>query len=205
MKKRRYSLIELGNALGFSVEELIAYGADDEFTIHVIADNWPGKIADDEKSPIVVDGLVELLPTDLLKALNSTTTEVRQVKTAEGEVVALDSPRTVERGIHFVTVTEGDRLYEALNQEPSSAENDGEVPPYLDPSHEAYSYTLEAAISVWKALYVDGGFKKGLSDKAQITAWLKENRPEVSSDNARDAIARVVNPNKVGGNPTTRK
>ena len=207
MQKQRYNLIELAADLDTSVEELIGYGADGELTLYVIADKWPGKKAgkSGSKSDFIADGQVELLPTDLLKALNSDYTEVRQVKATDGDLVALDSPQKVERGVHFVTATERDRALEVLK--PTVAAFGDALPPYLDPEHQWYSETLEAAVSAWMAQYADGGFKeRSLGHKPQIKIWLKKNRSkEIKSDNARKCIATVVSPNKKGGNPLTKK
>ena len=211
MQKQRYTLIQIERDLGTIVEDLIHYGADNELTIHVIADHWPGKIAgnSDAESDVIADKAVDLLPSDLLKAFNSEYTEVRQVKTANGDVVVLDSSQKVMRGDHFVTVAERDRLREALKPtpQPTAAASKGALPPYLDSSHKYYSDTLEAAVSAWLALYADGGFKKrSHGHKLQINSWLKKHRPDkVASDYARDAIAVAVNPNKEGGNPLTKK
>jgi len=143
MQKQRYDLIELARDLGTTAEELIRYGADGELTLYVIAHEWPGKKAgsSDAESDVVVDGQVELLPTDLLKALNSDYTEVRQVKTANGDVVVLDSTQEVMRGVHFVTAAERLRVQQALNPapQPMVATSADASPPYLDPSHQYHS------------------------------------------------------------------
>jgi len=211
MRKQRYTLMELERDLGIPVGDLIHFGADGELTLHVIADKWPGKKEGnaDAESDVIVDEAVELLPTDLLKALNSEYTEVRQVKTADGDVVVLDSTRKVMRGDHFVTAAERDRLQETLKPtpQPTAAASEDALPPYLDSSHKYYSVTLEAAVSAWLAQYADGGFKeKSLGHKLQIKGWLKKHRSDkVKSDNARECIATVANPNKVGGNQRTKK
>lgn len=210
MRKQRYNLIELAADLSTSVEELIGYGADSELTLYVIADKWPGKKTgnSDAKSAVIVDGQAELLPNDLLKSLNSDSTEVRQVKTKDGGVVFLDSPLKVMRGVHFVTAAERDRVTNALEQtlQPTETAAEGASLPYLDPAHHWYSETLEAAVSAWMALYANGGFKKkSLGHKAQIESWLRKHRPDLRSDYARKGIAKVVNPNEKGGNPITKK
>ncbi len=210
MKKKRYTLAELERDLGIPVGDLIHFGADGELTLHVIADKWPGKKAgnSDTESDDAADGQVELLPTDLLKALNSQYTEVRQVKRADGDVLVLDSTRKVMRGDHFVTAAERDRVQEALKPtpQPTVASSKDASLPYLDSSHEYYSDTLEAAVSAWMALYADGGFKeKSLAHKAQIKSWLKKHRPDIPSAYARKGTATVVNPDKKGGNPLTKK
>ena len=210
MEKQLYDLIELARELGRTTEDLIRYGADGELTLCVIADKWPGKKTDKSgaKSDATVDGKVELLRTDLLKALNSDYTEIRQVKTPKGDVIELDSPQNVARGVHFVMAVERDRLKEALKPEPKTAvaASADALTPYLDPEHHWYSETLEAAVSAWLALYSNGGFKKkSLGHKAQIESWLKKHRPHLRSDYARKGIAKVVNPNEKGGNPLTKK
>ena len=76
----------------------------------------------------------------------------------------------------------------------------------LDSSHDYYSDALEAAVSAWMALYVDGGFKeKSIGHKLQIKRWLKKHRPHIPTDYAREGIATVANPDKLGGNPRTKK
>ena len=210
MEKQLYDLIELARDLGTTTEDLIRYGADGELILYVIADKWPGEKTDKSgaKSAVIVDGQVELLPIDLLKALNSEYTEVRQVKTPKGDVIKLDSPQKVRRGVHFVRAAERDRVQEALKPEPKTAvaASADALTPYLDPEHHWYSETLEAAVSAWLALYSNGGFKKkSRGHKAQIENWLKEHRPRIKTDYARKGIARVANPDKEGGNPLTKK
>ncbi len=150
-----------------------------------------------------------LLPSDLLKALVADCTQVRRVRTKDGDILVLDPIQEVMRGLHFVTAAERDRLQEALKPtpQPTAAASKGALPPYLDSSHKYYSDTLEAAVSAWLALYADGGFKKrSHGHKLQIKSWLKKHRPDkVDSDYARDVIAIAVNPNKEGGNPLTKK
>ncbi len=196
MQKQRYSLIELARDLKKSIEELIDYGSAGELTLHVIADKWPGKKAGDEKTNVIVNGPVELLPADLLQALNAEHTEVRQVKMS-GDVVVLDSPQMVMRGRHFVTAAERDRAREALN--PDMAIFGEDLPPYLDSKSEYFSNTLNAAVRAWMAVYFEEEFRK---DKGahikQIKAWLEKNFPNLS-DHAQKQIASVVNFNKEGG------
>ena len=205
MKKLLYDLPELAHELEASVEQIIRYGAAGDLILYVIADEWSGKKAgnSDAKSNVIADGLVELLPTDLLKALNSEYTEVRQVKTADGDVIELDATQKVARGVHFVRAAERDRVLEALK--PTVAASADAFPPYLDPLHQCYSITLDAAVKAWLALYVEGGFKpKDRGHIKQIEAWLREHYPDLSN-HARKGIATVANHNKDGGNPKTRK
>ena len=112
------------------------------------------------------------------------------------------------RGVHFVTAAERDRMLEALKSAPQStvAAFGDALPPYLDPEHQWYSEDLDAAVKAWMALYADGGFKKkSLGHKEQIESWLMKHRPHLRSVYARENIVTVVNPNKDGGNPKTRK
>ena len=209
MQKQRYNLIELAIDLCKTEEELISYGADGELTFYVIADEWPGKKEGnaDAESDVIVDEAVDLLPSDLLKALVADHTRVRRVRTKGGDIVVLDSAQTVMRGVHFVTAAERDRLQESLKPQPTASASEDALPPYLDSSHKYYSATLEAAVSAWLAQYADGGFKeKSLGHKLQIKSWLKKHRPDkVTSNYAREGIATVVNPNKGGGNQRTKK
>ena len=210
MQRERYNLIELARDLGGDVGDFIHYGADGKLTIHVIAEEWPGKKAGDSdvESDVIVDGAVDLLPSDLLKALVADCTQVRRVRTKDGDIVVLDSIQEVMRGDHFITVAERDRLQEALKPkpQPTVAASEDASPPYLDSSHDYHSDALEAAVSAWMALYADGGFKKrSLGHKDQIKRWIKKHRPDIPSDYAREGIATVVNPNKDGGNPRTKK
>ena len=211
MDKPLYILAELAHYVGKSVEDLVCYGADDNLAIHVIADNWPVKATGkgSQHSEKSVDGQVALLSADLLKALGADFTTVRQVRTAEEEIVTLELAQKVLHGVHYVTASERDRFREALKStaQSTAGESEDASPPYLDSSHDYYSDALEAAISAWMALYADGGFKeKTIGHKLQIKRWLKKHRPaKVKSDNAREGIATVVNPNKGGGNPRTKK
>ena len=211
MKKKRYTLAELERDLGTTVQDLIGYGADDELTVHVIADEWPGKKAgkSDAESDVIADEAVDLLPSDLLKALGADHTKVRKVRTGDGDIVALDSIQEVMHGLHYVTAAERDRFEEALKPtpQPTLAASKDASPPYLDRSHGYYSEFLGIAVSAWMALYADGGFKeRSHGHKPQIKVWLKKNFPkEVKSENARECIATVVSPDKKGGNPLTKK
>ena len=209
MQKQRYNLNELATDLGTSVPELISYGADGELKPYVVADEWPGKKVGNSgaESDVIVDGEVDLLPSDLLKAMGADHTKIRKVRTRDGDIVALDPIQEVMHGNHFVTLAERDRLQEALKStsQLTVAESKDALPPYLNPLHDYHSKALEAAISAWLALYADGGFKKRSGGKAQIKSWLKKHRPGIPSDYARAGIATVVNPNKDGGNPLTKK
>ena len=78
-------------------------------------------------------------------------------------------------------------------------------PPYMDPTYSIQSDELQIAIRAWTALYVDSGFKpKDLGHIEQIEGWLGKHYPDLTKT-ARKRIATVVNPNKMGGNPKTKK
>ena len=102
------------------------------------------------------------------------------------------------------TAAERNRARDTLK--PTLTASEDALTPYLDPEHQWYSEDLDAAVKAWMALYADGGFKKkSLGHKVQIESWLKKHRPHLRSDYARENIVTVVNPNKKGGNPTTKK
>lgn len=77
---------------------------------------------------------------------------------------------------------------------------------YLNPEHPLFSQELESAVSVWMALFANGGDVKGKgkSSKTLIRKWLKENRPDLSTA-AIDRIETLSNPltYKSGGAPKT--
>ena len=200
MKKALFDLPELAHELDTSVETLIRYGSTGELTIYVIADEWPGKVGTEKsaQSNIKADELVALDPSDLLKSLNADYTLVRKVHMDDGRLVVLDSPQQVMRGVHFVKANDQRRLQQILR--PMQAVHGESVPAYLDPSHEYYSSTLEAAVNAWSALFKDGEFSTKTPVRDQIGTWLKANYKNLSQ-NARESITTVVNPDalKRGG------
>jgi hypothetical protein len=65
-----------------------------------------------------------------------------------------------------------------------------------------YPNELRAAIEAFEAVHGDPNAAAKRSPKAALTAWLKANRPELSS-NARERIATVANWQPTGGAPKT--
>lgn len=199
--KKYFTLIEVERDLGVSVQELIQFAAHDELTISVIAQDWSGSSIG-SLADTILTGPVNLVASDLLQSLGADHTTVRKVQLHDEEAfVTLDPPVNVQRGIHFVTANELKRF----RTEHCGAVPEPEIPPYLDPSHPMQSYELQTAIHAWLALYVAGEFKQpGLGHKIQIGTWLRKHHAELT-DAARERIATVVNPNKVGGNRTRTK
>lgn len=77
-----------------------------------------------------------------------------------------------------------------------------EPAPYLSKDHPYFSAELDAAVSVWMALYESGEFKSKISHKKQIEEWLTTNRKSQSfSAAAIERIVTLVNPQKKGGAP----
>lgn len=210
MKKPRYTLIEAAADLGVSVGDLIDFAADGQLTIHVIADHWTGKHADDPETEATVDGPVDLDPADVLKSLHADHVTVRQVQSSDGDRITLDPPQKIMRGVLYVTAEERQRL-RAENESAEAAElriieeeRLKDAPSYLDPNDAHYSEKLAAAVGAWIAIYADGGYQTGMAHKEQIIDWLRAHHPEFSN-RAHEQIATIVNPNEKGGNPKTRK
>ncbi len=204
MVKKHHTLPELAEALGISVPRLIEYGINGRVIIGVIADHWLGT-SGPELADTLLEGLVELQPEDLRRSLDAGYTVVRQARMEiVKDMVTLNAPVDVMWDVHYVTEEERQRFMRYYR--PIEEMHGGEIPPYLDSEHEYYSDNLEAGISAWIALYVDGGFdEQPLGHIEQIENWLEENRPQISTKNAREELARMVNANKDGGNPKTRK
>ena len=204
MLTNHHTLPELAEALGIPVARLIQYGINGRVIIGVIADHWLGT-SGPERADTLLEGLVELQPEDLRRSLDAGYTVVRQaLMKGVKDVVTLNAPVDVKWGVHYVTEEERQRFMRYYR--PIEEMHGGERPPYLDPKHPYYSDNLEAGISAWIALYVNEGFEKQSGGHInQIENWLKEHRPQVKSTNARAEVARMVNPNKEGGNPKTRK
>ena len=74
--------------------------------------------------------------------------------------------------------------------------------PYLLKDHPYFSAELEAAVSVWMALYESGEYKSKQAHKKQIKDWLQLYRkaPAFSTE-ALERITTLVNPQKKGGPP----
>ena len=203
--KKYFTLIEIERDLGVPVEELIQYAAHDELTILVIAQEWPAS-STNGLADTVLTGPVELVADDLLRSMGADCTTVRKVKVTDTEgFVTLDAPEEVLRGVHFVSADELKRF--RAKHAKLEPEQELAVPPYLNSSYPIQSDELQIAIRAWTALYVDGGYNpKGPGHKIQIEAWLSKHYPEPKlTETARKRIATVVNPNKTGGNPITKK
>jgi len=66
------------------------------------------------------------------------------------------------------------------------------LPPFMDKNHFYYSAKLEAAVSAWETIFMEG--RNEIPSKAKrIEDWLEKNRPGIANP---DAIVRVVNPTK---------
>ena len=203
--KKYFTLIEIERELGIAIEELIQHAAHDELTISVIAQDWSGS-STNGLADTILEGPVNLVSSDLLQSLGADHTMVRKVKEHNSDgFVTLDAPVIVQRGLHLVTAGELKRFRaEHCNLEPAQEWVD---PPYMDPTYSIQSDELQIAIRAWTALYVDEGYDpKGLGHTTQIKAWLKKHYPNSKlTVTARERITTVVNPNKTGGNPITKK
>ncbi len=204
MLTKHHTLPELAEALGIPVARLIEYGITGRLIIGVIPDHWLGT-SGPELADTLLEGLVELQPEDLRRSLDAGYTVVRQARMEiVKDMVRLNAPVDVMWDVHYVTEEERQRFMRYYR--PIEEMHGGEIPPYLDSEHEYYSYNLEAGISAWIALYGNEGFEKQSGGHIrQIENWLEENRPIVKTKNAQAEVARMVNPNKEGGNPKTRK
>ncbi len=203
--KKYFTLIEVERDLGMPIEELIQHAAHDELTISVIAQDWSGS-STNGLADTILEGLVDLVSSDLLQSLGADHTTVRKVKKHKSDdFVTLDAPVIVQRGMHLVTAAEFKRF--KAEQCPLEPEQEWVDPPYMDPTYSVQSDELQIAIRAWTALYVDGGYDpKGLGHTTQIKAWLKKHYPNPKlTVTARERITTVVNPNKTGGNPITKK
>jgi hypothetical protein len=83
-------------------------------------------------------------------------------------------------------------------------------PAYLDPSHPQFSYKLAAAIHAWNAIVGNPKLQKGLSAKAALKKWLKENAKSLElgkstnlSSKGIEDVAKVANWATKGGAPKT--
>jgi hypothetical protein len=194
--KKYYDLIEVAHDISVSVEDLVRYAADGELTVFVVAQDWPAsstKGLDDT----VLAGPVNLVASDLLRSMNADFTMVRQVSLPDSDCcLTLSTPEEVRRGGHFVTGEEIERFKKGLGQ--PSPDWDSTNPPYLDSSNQYFAKELDLAVRVWIEQYVLGGFDKSRGHVPQIEEWLLKNYPK-QEQAARSRIAKVANPNKVGG------
>ncbi len=194
-------LCDLARDVNESPESLIRFGAIDELTIYVIAYDWPVRSNNDTQDKL--QGPVFLLAEDLHQSMNAECTTVRRVRRpSDDEVVTLDEPVDVARGIHFVTAEEAKRFSRA---HALTLRSIGDTPPYLNPNHDFYSKELAVAVKAWVALFADGSFERGYSTPRQhIERWLRAGKFDLD-ENAKQRIATLVNPkkSKKGGTRTT--
>ncbi len=194
-------LCDLARDVTESLESLIRFGASGELTIYVIAHGWSGRSKDGTEDTLKVP--VFLLAEDLHQSLNAQVTRVTQVRRpSDDEVVTLDEPVDVARGIHFVTAEEAERFSRA---HALTLRSIGDTPPYLNPNHDFYSKELAVAVKAWVALFADGSFERGFSTPRQhIERWLRAGKFDLD-ENAKQRIATLVNPkkSKKGGTRTT--
>ena len=194
-------LCDLARDVNESPESLIRFGAIDELTIYVIAYDWPVRSNNDTQDKL--KGPVFLLAEDLHQSMNAECTTVRRVRRpSDNEVVTLDEPVDVARGVHFVTQEEAERF---SREHALTLKSTGDTPPYLNPNHDFYSEELAIAVRAWVALFADGSFEKGYKTPRQhIERWLRAGKFDLD-ENAEQRIATLVNPktSKKGGTRTT--
>ena len=195
------NLAEAAMQLSTSVEKLIQFGANGDLTISVVANNW--RVHTESEPSGIVNGLVSLVPSDLLQSYVAEFVLVHEVvETSENETVTLAEPVKILRGLLFVTAEEFRRFRDRYGS--SAARTDG-VPQYLDSGHSLSSPQLAIAIQAWQALFADGTFDpKGKAVKQRIEQWLAKNHRELSN-HARENIATLILPKKYkdGGTPRT--
>lgn len=193
-------LAEVAQRIGTSLEKLIRFGAHGKLTISVVSNKWP--IHSENEDTETVNGLVHLVPADLLQSYTADFTLIRSVVTVDDKIVELVEPVKVLRGVLLVTANEFRRFRDDFGK---LAIDTAETPPYLDSNHEWYSSQLAMAIHGWTALFSGGAFDaKGKSVKQCIEQWLSMNG-DALSDNAKENIATLINPDKAkkGGAPST--
>ncbi len=198
---RLRDLCELARDVNESVESLIRFGANDELSIFVIADDWPVRSGDDTVD--IVRGQMFLAPEDLLQSLNAQCTRVCQVRRPKDDaILTLEVPVEVNRGIHFVTAEEAERF---SREHALTLKSSSDTPSYLNPNHDFYSKELAVAVKAWVVLFADGSFERGYSTPRQhIERWLRAGKFDLD-ENAMQRIATLVNPkkSKKGGTRTT--
>ena len=194
-------LCDLARDVDESLESLIRFGAIGELTIYVIADDWPVRSSNETED--TVKGQVFLLDKDLHQSMNAEVTMVSQVRRpSDDEVVTLDEPVEVPRGVHFVSAEEAERF---SREHALTLKSSSDTPPYLNPNHDFYSKELAVAVKAWVALFADGSFERGYSTPRQhIERWLRAGNFDLD-ENAKQRIATLVNPkkSKKGGTRTT--
>ncbi len=193
-------LCDLARDVDESLESLIRFGALGELTIYVIAHGWSGRSKDGTEDTLKVP--VFLLAEDLHQSLNAQVTRVTQVRRpSDDEVVTLDEPVDVDRGVHFVTQEEAERF---SREHALTLNSSSETPSYLNQNHDFYSTELATAVRAWMALFADGSFDPGnKTTRQRIELWLRARRLNLK-DNAEQRIASLVNPDPAKGGGAAR-
>ncbi len=193
-------LCDLARDVNESLESLIRFGASGELTIYVSAHGWSARSKDGTEDTLWDP--VFLLAEDLHQSLNAEVTRVTQVRRqSDDEVVTLDEPVDVARGVHFVTQEEAERFSRkhALTLKSSS-----ETPSYLNRNHDFYSTELATAVKAWMALFADGSFEpEGKTIRQRIELWLTAQRLGLK-EHAEQRIASLVNPDTAKGGGAAR-
>ena len=194
-------LCDLARDVDESVESLIRFGAIGELTIYVSAHGWSGRSKDGTEDTL--RDPVFLLAEDLHQSLNAEVTRVTQVRRqSDDEVITLDEPVDVPRGVHFVSAAEAERF---SNEHALTLKSSSDTPSYLNRNHDFYSTELAIAVNAWMTLFADGSFEPaGKTIRQRIELWLTAQRLGLK-ENAEQRIASVVNPDtkKGGGSPRT--
>ena len=194
-------LCDLARDVNESLESLIRFGALGELTIYVRAHGWSGRSRDGTEDKL--KGPVFLLAEDLHQSLNAEVTMVSQVRRpSDDEVVTLNEPVEVPRGVHFVSAEEAERF---SREHALTLKSSSDTPSYLNRNHDFYSTELAIAVNAWMTLFADGSFEPaGKTIRQRIELWLKARRFGLE-DNAEQRIATLVNPDtkKGGGSPRT--
>ena len=193
-------LCDLARDVNESPESLIRFGALGELSIYVIAHDWPGHSNDDTKD--ILRGPVFLLAEDLHQSLNAQVTTVTQLRRpSDDEIVTLNKPKNVPRGVHFVTQEEAERF---SREHALTLKSSSETPSYLNQNHDFYSTELAIAVRAWMALFADGSFDpRGKTPRQRIELWLRARRLNLK-DNTEQRIATLVNPDPAKGGGAAR-
>lgn len=89
---------------------------------------------------------------------------------------------------------------EAFEQKHGIKPTEIAIPPATEDFRWIGSKTLRAAVRVYYDLYAQKKLKPNQAHKKQIQEWLDKHFPDFSN-NIKNSIATVVNPNKRGGAP----
>ncbi len=193
-------LCDLARDVNESPESLIRFGALGELSIYVIAHGWSGRSKDGTEDTL--KDPVFLLPEDLHQSLNAQVTTVTQLRRpSDDEIVTLNKPKNVPRGVHFVTQEEAERF---SREHALTLKSSSETPSYLNQNHDFYSTELAIAVRAWMALFADGSFDpRGKTPRQRIELWLRARRLNLK-DNTEQRIATLVNPDPAKGGGAAR-